>query len=127
MMNEDNHNSAVEPQNIDKSPIRLLKNIRDNGRVWADLCRQYGVDNPEPPWKVSLEGMCDALNEGSCALPALERRLEEDALVESVYLDMPSPEGQLLALVHSMIKRNLLDESELEKRIKQVSKRLNMT
>ncbi len=117
---------ATSRRGVDKSPIPLLENIRNNGRVWTDLCKQYGVDNPDPPWRVNLEGMCDALSEGSCALSALERRLEEDELVESIYADMPSPERQLLALVHSMIRRNLLDESDLERHIKQVSKRLNM-
>lgn len=111
---------------IDTSPIEALENIRSQGRVWEDLCKQYGVDNPNPPWKMSLEGMCDALTEASCALPALERRWEEDELSEELYLDVPFPERQLLALAHSMIRRNLVNENELIERMKIVDKRLNM-
>lgn len=110
---------------IDTSAIKVLENIRNKGRVWEDLSEQYGVDNPSPPWKMSLEGMCDALSEASCALPALERRWEEDELSEELYLDVPFPERQLLALAHSMIRRNLVDEDELVARMKIINKRLN--
>ena len=111
---------------LDVSEIEALEAIRKKGRVWEDLCEQYGVDNPNPPWKMSLEGMCDALNEASCALPVLERRWEEDELSEELYLDVPFPERQLLALAHSLINRNLVDENELAERMKVVSDRLNM-
>jgi len=111
---------------IDTSSIEVLEGIRDKGRVWEDLCEQYGVKNPTPPWKMSLEGMCDALTEASCALPPVERRWEEDELSEELYLDVPFPERQLLALAHSMIRRNLVDENELAERMKIINKRLNM-
>ncbi len=113
-------------RNLDKSPISLLEEIKKEGRVWGDLCEQYGVDNPDPPWKITLEATCDVLSEVACALPALERRWEEDELSEDHYADVPFPERQLLALVHSMIRRGLIDEDELKRRIKEVDKRLNM-
>lgn len=108
----------------DWSPIPLLEEIKGQGRVWGDLASQYGVENPDPPWKTSLEGMCDVLAEGQCALPPLERRWEEDELSESIYKDVPFPERQLLALAHSLIKRGLVSEGDLANRMKQVHKRL---
>ena len=43
-------------------PIPLLEKIGKEGRVWGDLCEQYGVDNPDPPWRVLLESTCEVLN-----------------------------------------------------------------
>lgn len=110
--------------NLDTTPIPLLDKVRHEGRVWGDLCEQYGVDNPDPPWKAFLEGTCDALSAEDCALPVLERRYEEDELSDSTYADVPFPERQLLALAHSMIRRGLFDETELASRMKDVSLRL---
>ena len=107
-----------------ESPIALLEAVRVRGRVWSDLAAQYGVTNPDPPWKVTLEATCDVLAEGACALPVLERRSEEDQLSETVYAGVPFPERQLLALAHSMIRRGLFNEEELERRMKQVHERL---
>lgn len=112
--------------NVDATPVPLLERVRSRGRVWADLSKQYGVDNPNPPWKLSLDGICDALDEQSCALPGLERRWEEDRLSADLYADLPFPERQLLTLAHSMIKRNLISEDELAERMKQVDKKLNV-
>lgn len=121
---------------IDVTPISLLQDIQDHGRVWSDLAAQYGVTNPDPPWKITLEATCDLLAgdsavkaygdivPGSCALPSLERRAEEDELSETLYEDVPFPERQLLALAHSMIKRGLVDEGELARRMEEVGKRL---
>jgi len=106
------------------APIPLLETIRAHGRVWGDLAAQYGVTNPDPPWKVNLEATCDVLAVEACALPALERRWEEDELSESLYTDVPFPERQLLALAHSMIKRGLVNEEELARRMKEVHERL---
>lgn len=111
---------------VDTNPIPLLQKIKAEGRVWGDLAEQYGVTNPDPPWKVNVEGICDALAEENCALPALERRWEEDELSETLFSDMPFPERQLLALAHSMIKRGLFNEDELQSRMKIVEHRLNM-
>jgi hypothetical protein len=109
---------------IDAVPIPVLESVRRQGRVWGDLAAQYGVSNPDPPWKVTLEATCDVLAEVSCALPALERRDEEDELSRQLYADVPFPERQLLALAHSMIRRGLFDEKELARRMKEVHERL---
>ena len=113
-------------RNLDQSPVSLLEDIKHKGRVWKDLSKKYGVENPDPPWKITLEATCDVLSEVSCALPGVERRWEEDALSEELYKDVPFPERQLLALVHSMIRRGLIDEKDLDKYMKVVEKRLNM-
>ena len=132
-------------------PVPLLEEIKEHGRVWEDLANQYGVTNPDPPWKTSLDGMCDALGTTSCSpsmalekkwldgsidregvsgavpLPLLERRWEEDELSETLYQDVPFPERQLLALTHSLIKRGLVTEEDLQRRMKEVHQRLNAT
>lgn len=107
------------------SSVSLLEKVRRQGKVWEDLARKYGVDNPDPPWKINLDSTCEALSAEQCALPVLERRNEEDVLSESLYQDVPYPERQLLALAHSMIERGLINEDELALRMKFVSKRLN--
>ena len=58
-------------------------------------------------------------------LPLLERRWEEDELSATLYQDVPFPERQLLALTHSLIKRGLVSEEDLKKRMKEVHERLN--
>ena len=122
-----NHASAGSWSGTDLTPIDVLEDVRNRGRVWEDLAAQYGVTNPDPPWKIDLEATCDMLaadscvkpyhqvEPGSCALPSLERRAEEDDLSETLYEDVPSPERQLLALAHSMIKRGLIDEADLRR------------
>lgn len=130
------------------TPVPLLEDVKQHGRVWGDLAAQYGVKNPDPPWKTSLDGMCEALAAGTCsssaavekawldgasrdamigepALPQLERRWEEDELSATLYQDVPFPERQLLALAHSLIKRGLIDENVLGERMKQVIARLS--
>ncbi|MGD9670950.1 MAG: hypothetical protein AB7U75_18215 [Hyphomicrobiaceae bacterium] len=121
-----NDDTELQPPVMDTTPIPLLQKVRKEGRVWADLAAQYGVTNPDPPWKINVDGICDALAEESCALPALELRWEEDELSETLFSDMPFPERQLLALAHSMIKRGLFNEDELQARMKVVEHRLNM-
>ena len=109
------------------SSVSLLEKVRKQGKVWEDLAQKYGVDNPDPPWKINLDSTCEALSAEQCALHVLESRNEEDVLSESLYQDVPYPERQLLALTHSMIERGLIDEDELALRMKFVSKRLNST
>ena len=118
----------MSQRNLDNSPIAVLEEIKKEGkgRAWQDLSKKWGVENPDPPWKVTLEATCDVLSEVSCALPGVERRWEEDDLVEELYKDVPYPERQLLALVHSMIRRGLIDEEDLKKHMKVVDKRLHM-
>lgn len=130
---------------LDPSPIELLEKVKQEGRAWDELSEQYGVDNPDPPWRLSLESTCDALNGGywnisnQCEpdddhkpdgndrkLDSLERRWEEDELVTQHYAEVPFPERTLLSLAHSMIRRGLIDESDLAEHMKVVKKRLNM-
>jgi len=123
-------------QGTDTTPIQLLEEVRNRGRVWEDLASQYGVTNPDPPWQIDLEATCDMLaadscvkpydeiEPGSCALPSLERRAEEDDLSETIYADVPFPERQLLALAHSMLKRGLFTEEELARHMKAVEQKL---
>lgn len=120
----------------DTTPIPVLQEVCANGRVWEDLAAQYGVTNPDPPWKIDLEATCDLLagdscvksydevEPGSCALPSLERRAEEDDLSETLYADVPFPERQLLALAHSMLIRGFFTEEELAQHMKEVAERL---
>jgi hypothetical protein len=103
--------------------IALLDSIRDDQKTWNVLAPRYGVTNPDPPWKTSLVAMCDCLA-ASGALPALERRRAEDELVDSVYRDVPTPERQLLALVHVMLRQGLVTERELASRMSAVRSRL---
>lgn len=110
-------------RSLNPSPISVLEKVRKEGRVWADLCEQYGVDNPDPHWKTSLEGTCNALA-ATQALPWLQRRFEEDDLSETLYLDVPSPERQLMALAHSMIHHGLVNEDELARKMEEVNQRL---
>ena len=133
---ENDHGSGNGRRGADPTPIALLESIRRRGRVWEDLAAQYGVKNPDPPWKVALDATCDILAgdslvlpadrvvPGSCALPGVERRAEEDDLSETIYADVPFPERQLLALAHSMIRHGLFNEEELARRMKQVHERL---
>ena len=121
----------------DFKPIPLLEKIKAEGRVWEELATEYGVTNPDPPWRIDLEATCDMLaadscvkpyNEvtaDSCVLPSLERRAEEDDLSETLYEEVPFPERQLLALAHSLIERGLINEEDLAARMKVVHDRLN--
>ena len=108
---------------VDFSRIELLEAIRSQGKTWDVIAPRYGVTNPNPPWKTSLIAMCDCLAV-SGALPALDRRQAEDELAESVYSDVPAPERQLLALVHIMLSRGLVSESDLVNRMRTVRSRL---
>ena len=136
-MSASNIGPGIDKLDIDTSPISLLQDIQEHGKAWQDLAAQYGVTNPDPPWKITLEATCDLLagdscvkpydevEPGSCVLPSLERRAEEDELSATIYQDVPFPERQLLSLAHSLIRRGLMDETELSDRIEEVGRRLN--
>jgi hypothetical protein len=108
---------------VDRGPIALLEGLRSEEKTWNTLAPRYGVTNPNPPWKTSLLATCDCLA-ASGALPTVERRQAEDDLAESVYSDVPAPERQLLALVHTMLSRGLVAESDLASRMRAVRARL---
>jgi hypothetical protein len=103
--------------------IGLLEGIRHQGKEWDVLAPRYGVTNPHPPWKTSLIGTNEGLAAGG-VLPALERRKAEDELGDAVYRDVPAPERELLALVHTMLRRGLVTEGELARRMHTVRSRL---
>jgi hypothetical protein len=134
----------MSSRELDTSPIDLLEQIKREGRVWEELSEEYGVDNPDPPWRINLESTCDQLANGYWSpfnicrpvdeqeepddkkIDAIERRWEEDQLVSELYSDVPFPERTLLALAHTMIRRGILSEEELAVQMKKVSDRLNM-
>jgi hypothetical protein len=101
----------------------LLDAFRVQEKTWSVLAPRYFVSNPDPPWKSSLSAVCDCLDV-SGALPSLERRRDEDGLSKVVYGDVPAPERQLLALVHTMLSRGLINESVLTHRMQVVRARL---
>ncbi|CQD13990.1 ScnB protein [Mycobacterium lentiflavum] len=111
----------------ERSTIAPLAKIVERNQVWARMAEKYGVDNPVPPWKTSLDGICDALDQSACGpavLNFVERRNDEDALSATVYADLPYPESRLVALAHSLVARGVIDEAELAERLAAVRSRL---
>ncbi|HTY29047.1 MAG TPA: thiocyanate hydrolase [Mycobacterium sp.] len=92
------------------------------------MAAKYGVENPVPPWKTSLDALCDVLDK-SCSTDQLkftvkQRRDEEDELSATRYASLPYPENQLVALAHSLLARGVIDEAELRQRLAAVRARL---
>jgi hypothetical protein len=116
--------AEMSVKEVDSSPIALLERISKDGRYWDDLAPCHGVTNPDPPWKTSLVATCDCLADRG-ALAALDRRLAEDQLSETIYRAAPAPERQLLAFVHTILIRGLIDENDLADRMKTVRARLD--
>jgi hypothetical protein len=114
------------PEEFEGEPIAPLTKIIERNQVWGRMAAKYGVDNPLPPWKTSLDGICDALDQTSrgAALPGVEQRSEEDVLTATVYSDLPYPESRLVALAHTLVRRGLIDETELADRLAAVRARL---
>ena len=110
----------------DGEPITTLSSIVARNQVWDRMAAKYGVDNPLPPWTTSLDGICDGLDRSGCgtALPGTEQRDEEDALSATMYAELPYPENRLVALAHSLVRRGLVDETELAERLAAVRARL---
>ncbi|WP_280213728.1 SH3-like domain-containing protein [Nocardia cyriacigeorgica] len=110
-----------------ESEIAPLRKIVARNQVWPRMAAEYGVTNLVPPWKTSLDGMCDALDraEGAAGVPDLEeRRDDEDRLTSTLYADLPYPENQLVALAHTLVARGVIDEAELQQRLEAVRARL---
>lgn len=116
--------TAAEPSDL--SPIRLLGAIQGAGKPWQELAPRYGVASPDPPWKVSLYALCECLALAG-ALPILERRRIEDRLGESLYGRTPEPERQLLALADTLLRRGILSEEDLARRMEAVRARLRVS
>jgi hypothetical protein len=111
---------------IDITAVRVptLEEITEREQVWPRMAEKYGVTNSVPPWKSSLDGMCEALDREGATLELLARRNDEDRLAEHVYATLPYPENQLVALAHSLIARNVIDEAALADRMRAVRRRL---
>ena len=43
---------------VDLGRIALLEAIRREGKEWDVIAPRYGVTNPDPPWKTSLDRQC---------------------------------------------------------------------
>ena len=109
------------------SEIAPLRDIVARDQVWSRMAAKWGVENPVPPWKTSLDGLCDALDHSACEAEVLnfkDRRDEEDALSASVYASLPYPESQLVSLAHSLVARGVISEAELQERLASVRARL---
>ncbi len=104
--------------------VPSLEQLVARAQVWTVVAQEYGVCSPLPPWKSSLDGMCDALDDEGSTLPPLTRRTDEDLLVRHVYGTLPFPESQLVALAHSLIGRGVIDEDTLAARLETVRARL---
>ena len=112
---------------IENVNIAALEEIVERNQVWPRMAAKYGVENPVPPWKTSLDGLCDALDHAACGanIPNFkERRDEEDALSATVYAGLPYPENQLVSLAHSLMACGIIDETELKQRLTSIRERL---
>jgi hypothetical protein len=119
--------AAEDSLGFEQLDNETLKNIVRRDQTWDRMSAKWGVDNPVPPWKTSLDGMCDALDHAACSanVPDFkQRRDEEDALSATVYADLPYPESQLVSLAHSLVSRGVIDEAELQERLAAVRGRL---
>jgi hypothetical protein len=114
-------------RSIKAAKIAALDNLVERDQVWSRMTAKYGVSNPVPPWKTSLDGICDALDHAVCSAnvpSSKERRDEEDSLSATVYSSLPHPENQLVSLAHSLIVRGIIDETELRERLSAIRARL---
>ncbi len=109
--------------------VEVLEEIAERNQTWPVMAAKYGVENPLPPWRTSLDGLCDALDR-SCGIDEnlhftfKERRDEEDALAATRYAGLPYPENQLVALAHSLVARGVISEAELQERLAAIRARL---
>jgi hypothetical protein len=120
-------NTTENSGSVEEAPIAPLAKIAERNQVWSRMAAKYAVENPVPPWKTSLDGICDAIDQSGCGpevLSFVDRRNEEDALSATVYSDLPYPENRLFALAHSLLVRKIIGEAELEERLAAVRARL---
>jgi hypothetical protein len=119
--------AGQNPPLVESTRIGPLEEIVERNQVWSRMAAKWGVENPVPPWKTSLDGMCDALDQTACDVDVpnfKERRDEEDSLSASLYSNLPYPENQLVALAHSLVARGIIDEAELKDRLIKIRERL---
>lgn len=120
-------NASESMGSVEQTTIAPLAKIVERNQVWSRMAAKYGVVNPVPPWKTSLDGICDALDQSGCGpevLSFVDRRNEEDALSATVYSNLPYPENRLVALAHSLLVCGVINEAELEERLAAVRARL---
>jgi hypothetical protein len=120
-------NTSKDTHPIEQVTVAPLANIVQRQQVWSRMAAKYGVNNPVPPWKSSLDGICDALDHGGCGpeiLSFVDRRNEEDMLSATVYSTLPYPENQLVSLAHSLVARGVIDEAQLQGRLASIRARL---
>src|SRR3984893_2474897 len=101
---------------VERATIAPLAKIVERNQVWSRMAAKSGVVNPVPPWKNSLDGVCDALDRSGCGPEVLsfaDRRNEEDGLSATVYSDLPYPENRLVALAHSLLVRGIIEAAEV--------------
>jgi hypothetical protein len=121
-MNTTDNSRAIE--NVEIAP---LQNIVQRNQVWSRMAAKWGVENPVPPWKTSLDGLCDALDHSACGSDVItfkERRDAEDTLSATVYADLPYPESQLVSLAHTLVARGVISEKELQHQLAIIRARL---
>ncbi len=119
--------TSEEAQPIAGIKITPLERIIERNQVWNRMAAKYGVENPLPPWKSSLDGICDALDRNACGtevLSFIDRRAEEDELSATRYANLPYPESQLVSLAHSLVSRGIIDEAQLQERLAIIRARL---
>jgi hypothetical protein len=112
---------------VERVAVAPLQDMVKRHQVWPEMAAKYGVENPVPPWKTSLDGLCDALDHAACGADvptSAQRRDEEDALSATLYASLPYPESQLVSLAHSLIARGVIDDTELRRRLASVRARL---
>ena len=119
--------TSEQSASVEQFTIAPLTKIVEHQQIWSRMAAKYGVQNPVPPWKSSLDGICDAIDHTSCGTEVLnfvDRRSEEDQLSSTLYADLPYPENQLVSLAHSLVARGVIDETELEQRLAGIRARL---
>lgn len=104
--------------------VETLHTVVGRNQIWSRMAAKHDVTNPVPPWKTSLDGICDALDCNDEALSFLGRRDDEDVLAATVYSELPYPENQLVALAHSLVAHGVIDENALAYRMESVRTRL---
>src|SRR5258705_2961289 len=102
---------------VEQVTVAPLATIVERQQVWSRMAAKYGVENPVPPWKSSLDGICDALDRGGCGpevLSFVDRRNQEDNPSATLYSTLPYPADQLVSLAPSLVAPGGIDETELQ-------------
>ncbi len=121
--------SAHTPGQVAAEDFAVLDEIVERNHTWPVMAAKHGVENPVPPWKTSLDGLCDVLDrscatDGDLEFTFKDRRDEEDELSASRYADLPFPESQLVSLAHSLLARGVITEADLRQRLAAIRARL---